>query len=84
MSITGNVNSSNQKHFMLTTYDKINVSPSQAKYTFSKANRFPTIKTGCPVTSYDIPGALDKRAAGMGYGIKDVFRGSTSKYQLFN
>ena len=68
MSIVTNVNSSNQKNYVLSTYDKVNVSPSQAKYTFSKAERFPRIKANCAVNSYDIPGALSTRAAGIGYG----------------
>ena len=41
MSVSPHVNQSNQKHFVLTTYDKVNPSTSQAKYTFSKAERFP-------------------------------------------
>ena len=70
MSVSQNVNSSDQRDYRLTTYDRVNHSPAQAKYTFSKANRFPTIKNICPVTSYNIPGALGQRAASFGYGGK--------------
>ena len=55
MSVTGYVNRSNQKNFVLTTYDKINISSAQPKFTFGKAQRFPTIKpTNCPVISYEL------------------------------
>ncbi len=80
MSIVTHVNSSNQKNYALTTYDKVNHSPAQAKYTFSKAERFPRIKPNCAVGSYDIPGALSTRAASMGYGVKEVFPGNKSKH----
>ena len=54
MSVTGYVNSSNQKAFVLTTYDKINMSTGQRKFSFSKADRFATLKpTNCPVISYE-------------------------------
>ena len=79
MSVTGYVNNSNQKDFVLTTYDKINVSSAQPKFTFSKAERFPSIKKNCPVTSYDIPGMLSTRAAAMGYGMKTDFSGKNRK-----
>lgn len=80
MSLTANINSSNQKAFALTTYDRVNVSPSQAKYTFSKADRFPSIKKSCPVSCYDIPHAFSTRAASLGYGTKQVFNDTKSKY----
>lgn len=79
MSVTGYVNNSNQKDFVLTTYDKINVSTGQPKFTFSKADRFPKIKTNCPVTSYDMPGQLSNRSAAMGYGMKMDFSGKNRK-----
>ena len=41
MSVTGYVNNSNQKDFVLTTYDKVNLSSAHPKFTFSKAERFP-------------------------------------------
>ena len=41
MSVTSYVNGSNQRSFVLTTYDKVNLSSAQPKFTFSKAERFP-------------------------------------------
>jgi hypothetical protein len=73
MSVTGYVNSSNQKSFTLTTFDKINSAPSQAKYTFGKANRFPSLKTSNDVSSYDIPSGISTRKAGMGIGDRETF-----------
>ena len=80
MSIVTHVNSSNQKKYALTTYDKVNSSPTQAKFAFSKAERFPKIKANCAVSTYDIPGALSTRAAGMGFGKQNVFDGKSGKY----
>ena len=79
MSVTGYVNKSNHKDFVLTTYDKINVSTAQSKFTFSKADRFPQIKSNCAVTTYDIPNTISKRAAAMGYGTKTDFSGKSRK-----
>ena len=80
MSVTGYVNKSNHKDFVLTTYDKINVSSAQSKFTFSKADRFPQIKTNCAVTTYDIPNTISTRAAAMGYGTKTDFGGKSRKF----
>lgn len=55
MSVSTHINSSNQKAFALTTFDRVNYSPSQAKYTFSRAERFPTIKTKGAEIFYEIP-----------------------------
>lgn len=74
MSITQQLNASNQKAFVLTTYDKTNHSPSQAKYTFGRASRFPSIQEKCPVTGYDLPTTKSPRAAGFGYGNKEIFK----------
>lgn len=79
MSITKHINESNRRDFVLSTYDRINQSSSQQKYTFSKANRFPEIKTGCLMGSYDQPSQLSKRAASIGYGQKKTFEGRNSK-----
>ena len=80
MTQTPFVNSSNQRNFSLTTYDKTNTSPSQAKFTFSKANRFPKIKKNCPVSCYDMPGTFSARAASLGYGKKRTFNDNRSKF----
>ena len=82
MSITNYVNSSNQKAFNLTTFDKVNYSSTQSKFTFSKAERFPTIKANNPVSCYDIPTTKSTRAAGMGYGATTNFSGRSSKCHL--
>ena len=84
MSITQNVNSSNQRDFCLMTYDKINHSPTQMKYSFSKANRFPPVRQVSDVgANYDIPGTNGSRAAGMGFGISEVFKGKRGKLCTF-
>lgn len=72
MSVTNHVNASNRKPFVLSTYDKVNFSPSQAKYSFSKANRFPTIRANNPIGAYDMPGQLHNRATGFGIGSKEL------------
>ena len=60
---------------MLQTYDKVKQgSPNNAKYSFGRASRFPTIKRNCPVGSYDNSGALSHRATSLGYGNKEVFK----------
>ena len=80
MSVTGYVNRSNQKTFVLTTYDKINISSAQPKFTFGKAKRFPTIKpTNCPVISYEQQKQLGNRAPGFGYGGRVTFDGVDRK-----
>lgn len=53
MSVTGFLNASNKKDFILTTYEKTSTSSAQPKFAFSKAQRFPTIKSSCPVTAYE-------------------------------
>ena len=54
MSVTGYMNRSVQKGYVLTTYDRVNTSPTQQKFTFGKADRFPAVrKPECPVVSYD-------------------------------
>lgn len=72
MSVTNNVNSSNKRAFVLSTYDKVNFSPSQAKFSFGKANRFPNIRSNNPVSAYDLPDKFNKRATGFGIGSKDL------------
>ena len=80
MTETKNVNSSNQRAFVLTTYDKVKQgSPTNAKYTFSKASRFPNISRNCPVGSYDNSGVLSRRATTLGYGTKNGVFVHTSK-----
>lgn len=80
MTTTNLVNSSNQKAFVLQTYDKVKQgSPNNAKFSFSKASRFPKIKRNCDVGSYDNSGALSLRAASLGYGHKEAFKPFTSE-----
>ena len=55
-------------------------SPTAAKYTFSKAGRFPNIKRNCPIGSYDNSGVLSKRATSLGYGQKKAFVPMTRKF----
>ena len=70
----------NPRDFCLTTYDRVNHSPTQMKYTFSKANRFPPVRQVSHVgAAYDIPGTNVARAAGMGFGVSEVFRGKRGK-----
>ena len=73
MTTTSNVNSSNQKMFALATYDKVNYSPSQAKFTFSKATRFPSVKGTNDVGAYDLGSTISSRKSGLGYGQKRAF-----------
>lgn len=74
MTTTNLVNSSNQRAFVLQTYDKVKQgSPNNAKFSFGRASRFPTIKRNCPVGSYDNSGALSNRATSLGYGVKKAF-----------
>ena len=66
------------------TYDKVNHSPTQMKYTFSKANRFPPVRQVSDMgANYDIPGTNGTRAAGMGFGISEVFKGKRGKFIVF-
>ena len=58
MSVSNYLNQSHQRSFTLTTYDKVTTSSAQAKFTFSKANRFPIIKKTSDVGAYELPSAL--------------------------
>ena len=81
MSISPYLNASHQRSFTLTTFDRVNQSPSQSKYTFSKADRFPTIKANNEVGAYSIPSTISSRAASLGYGKKEIFKETRSKYK---
>ena len=79
MTTTNTVNNSMQRGFVLQTYDKVKQgSPNNAKYSFGRASRFPTIKRNCPIGSYDNSGALSHRATSLGYGNKEAFKPFTS------
>ena len=41
MSVSTHLNNSNQKNYLLVTYDRVNTSTGQPKFAFSKADRFP-------------------------------------------
>ena len=51
-----------------------NASPTKFMYSFSKAERFPTIKrTGKSDTFYNLPSTIMRRTAGFGFGQKSDF-----------
>ena len=52
----------------LQSFDKVNYSPSQHKFTFGKGDRFSTPKPISQVIGYNLPSTLNKRGAGMGFG----------------
>ena len=74
--------------YTLTSYEKVNFSSAQQKYSFGKADRFPNIKNfSPPVTGYDNSSSLNKKGAGIGYGDKNIFKAverNSGKYLQIN
>jgi hypothetical protein len=57
--------------FNLVSYDKVSTSVAKQKFSFSKADRFPTLKNNTQnATGYLLPSQLNKRGAGIGFGEK--------------
>ena len=67
--------------FNLVSYDKVSNSVAKQKFSFSKADRFPSLKSNTQntPTGYLLPSQLNKRSAGFGFGEKQGVRTSTSK-----
>ena len=65
------VATSNKHKCLLVTHDAINFSPSKAKYTFSKDQRFKSI-SGTTTTpsefSHTLPGTFGRRSPSFGVG----------------
>ena len=65
--------------FQLFTQEQIvkhveNISPTKFMYSFSRAERFPTLnRSGKSENFYNLPSMAMTRTAGMGYGIKSDF-----------
>jgi len=57
-------------HYSMTTYETVSTSIAKQKFSFGKADRFPSLKDrGTPV-AYELPSQLSLRAASFGYGNK--------------
>lgn len=69
----------------LTTYDTLNTSPANSKWSFGHDNRFPKVKKTIDKISYDIPTTKTKRSAGFGIGdrFKSIKNEATIKRSTF-
>ena len=69
------------KNFSLTTYESLSTSNAKQKFSFSKADRFNSLRGFSTDVIYDLPSQLSARGAGMGYGKKlDLAKGRNGKF----
>jgi len=64
------------KEYTLSTFDAVT---SSAKFTFSKANRFPDLKLQHHLVGYDLPSTIVAKTATFGIGSRNVFKGRKGK-----
>lgn len=59
--------------FTHTSFEKVTNSSAQQKYTFSKAQRFPTIKPTSDLVGYTLPSTRTSKVAAFGFGDRKTF-----------
>ena len=65
----------------MISYDATHHSSAQAKFSFSKADRFPKVRgaDGNQQIGYSLPSQLEQRSAGIGFGQRTVFAKADSE-----